>query len=308
MRNLAVVLVLGSCLSSRAAFAAGLSGEWSYRALNSGDSNFRAQQRGTKVSFYRVMHPEFEGERYLLEHIYRGQLQGKNISGKLFVREDGRGQFEPLRDFSGRVLGPDRIELDDMPLHRVAGRKTGQGAQNPLASAGDQRQETPSAHYRRVVIKRPGKSAQSPQAAGRTGPARGTDVGAEKPTSVKAPPLIPKLVRVARRLAGSRAEAERLMLRGDELFAGKHYADAAGHYRRALRIDPAKVEVLYKLGWSHGSLGVLAERAGDSEGARRHYRLAVRFWRRALRYDPYNRGARENIRRARAKLTRLAGK
>ena len=306
MRALAIMVVLGAGLSSGPALAGGLAGEWSYQALNSGDSNFRAEQQGDEISFYRVMHPEFEGERYLLEHIYRGRLQGDAISGKLLVREDGRGQFEPLRDFTGRVLGPERIELDDMPLRRLGSERVDAVAVAASTPPATETPDRPNGNktYRRVVIKRPEKPLASP----REGPAAKTAEPGRPAGNGAAPLVIPELVRVSRRLAGRRAEAQRLMARGDELFAGKEYAAAAEHYRRALAADPAKVEVLYKLGWSHGSLGVLAERAGDRAGAAAHYRRAVRFWRRALRYDPYNRGARENIRRALEKLTRLEGK
>jgi hypothetical protein len=74
-----------------------------------------------------------------------------------------------------------------------------------------------------------------------------------------------------------------------------------------LKADAAKIELLYKLGLCHGILGSRSAKAGDDAQATAHLHQAVGFWSRALRYDPYNDGAKENIRRAKAKISKLGG-
>jgi tetratricopeptide (TPR) repeat protein len=265
------------------------SGEWAYQALNAGDTNFQVEQEGARITFYRVLHPLYRGERFKLEHLYRGQLESDRITGHLWVREEGMADFERLRPFSGRVRDRDRIDMDDLPLRRVG---------RPAAPAD-------GAKYSRVVIqpgaRGPGSAEPSESAATES------DAPAEQVEPERAPPDIPRLVPVARRAdAGLRRRAGGLLRRGDAAYAKRDYAGALGHYQRAYALDARRIELLYKLGLCHGILGSKALRAGRRADAAGHYRRAIGHWRRAVRLDPYNAGARENIRRAQRKLAGLA--
>lgn len=284
-------LLLLACHLPTAAWAATLAGEWSYRALNSGDTNFKAEQQGDEVTFYRVLWPEFEGQRYKLEHIYRGTIKGDTISGRLYVREDGRGEFEPLRPFTGRVLGPDRLELDDLPLRREG------AAAEP---------SPPAQPYARVVINRP--AAEAP-------PATPTCAAQEEKTPVASPaagtaqaaPPLPDLSQLLRVSRAVPAEADRLLEQADADFAARRYEKALALYQKIEKLEPQRVELLYKLGWCHGTLGVLAFRKGLKTQAASNYRQAIHYWKQAVRFDPYNSGAIENIRRAEERLAQLGG-
>lgn len=264
-------------------------GEWAYQALNAGDTNFQVEQEGARITFYRVLHPLYQGERFKLEHLYRGRLDGTRIAGQLWVREEGMADFERLRPFSGRVRDRDRIDMDDLPLRRV-GRTAAPAA---------------GAKYTRVVIQ-PG--ARQRAAAGQSEPAT-TEPGepSEQVEPDRAPPDIPQLIPVARRAdAGLRRRAGGLLRRGDAAYAERDYAGALGHYQQAYALDARRVELLYKLGLCHGILGSEALRAGRRPDAAGHYRRAIEHWQRAIRLDPYNAGARENVRRAQRKLADLA--
>ena len=279
--------ILLACSPLVARAAGPYAGEWSYQALNAGDTNFKVEQDGRKVTFYRVLHPEFEGERYKLEHMYRGELSGKRIKGKLFVREEGMSDFDYLRAFDGKIKSRDRMIVDEMPLKRVGG-KTMTEVEPPPA------EEEPESRYSKVVINREGTgSGEKPGEA-------------KKEKAQAAPREIPKLIPVARRLQTKKARRVRKTIdEADVMFDEKKYAPAVERYERALELDPHKVEVLYKLGVGHGTLAVLATRKGEKVEARTHLEDAIRFWSRAVRYDPYNWGAKENIKRARKKLEDL---
>lgn len=281
-----VVLAVTIAIVAWAAFtwAGGLSGRWSYQALGVESSDFTAEQDGAQVKFYRVMYPTFEGQRYELEHLYKGTMDGERITGKLYVREDGRGDFEPLRTFEGRILGPDRIELDDMPLRRL---KSSVGGETAVETG-------TGSPYKKIIIKR---------SSGRQEKQELWHAPERKEAGLSSG--IPELIKVS----GSRdprAEAALELIRaGDRNFEAKDYRKAAESYARALETDPRKVEALYKLAWSHGALGVIEERAKNSSAAAAHYEKAIEYWKRALRYDPLNRGAMENINRAKRKLEGL---
>lgn len=95
-----------------------LSGKWRIRSL--GDfRNVTLTHKGRKLEAHRVLWPEFQGERYQLEHLYRGRIQGNSICGELHVREDGKGKFESLRPFTGSIETDGTVILDGMPLRRA---------------------------------------------------------------------------------------------------------------------------------------------------------------------------------------------
>ncbi|HUU02417.1 MAG TPA: hypothetical protein VM425_13315 [Myxococcota bacterium] len=289
-RFFAVVSALFLLAGAPRALAAGIfAGEWSYQALNTGDTNFKVEQAGSAITFYRVLHPEFEGQCYKLEHMYKGKIAAKKISGKMFVREEGMAEFEFLRNFSGRIRGTDHMLVDNMPLKRMGG-VTLKESQAPPAAEAEPGKQDPSAGYSRVVIKR-AKQAKPPKAP------------AEK--TVSAPGEIPRLIPVGLRVGGEAEKVAALIKKADALFDAKAYAPAVTKYAAALQLDSHKVEVLYKLGVGHGTLGLLAAREKDTPAAREHLQKAVKFWEMAVRYDPYNWGAKENILRAQKRLQTL---
>lgn len=103
-----------------AVIAAGsLSGPWQISALGA-DRDLQVQQEGDRVAIHRVLWPEFEGQRYKLEHLYRGTVEGTRINGDLLVKEEGQAEFEILRRFTGVVVTPKRLVLDGFPLLRDA--------------------------------------------------------------------------------------------------------------------------------------------------------------------------------------------
>jgi tetratricopeptide (TPR) repeat protein len=274
----------------RAVAGGTFSGDWSYQALNAGDTSFKVEQAGQAITFYRVLHPEFEGKRYKLEHMYKGELAANKISGKLFVREEGMAEFEFLRPFSGEIRGADRMLVDDMPLKRVGG-VTLKEALAPSGGDAAPQKEDQRTGYSRVVIKRDKQAKPSKATAEKT---------------VSAPGEIPRLIPVGRRIESAQGkEVAALINKADKLFAAKAYAPAVAKYASALQMDSHKVEVLYKLGVGHGTLGLLAARNKDTAAAREHLQKAVKFWEMAARYDPYNWGAKENIRRAIKRLKSL---
>ena len=96
-----------------------LSGMWELESLTS-DRRLDLKQRGRRLRAHRLIWTEFEGRQIKLEHSYRGTLRGRKITGKLYVKEPGSSRFSPLRAFKGKILGPNNIILDGMPLKRAA--------------------------------------------------------------------------------------------------------------------------------------------------------------------------------------------
>ncbi len=270
-------------LAAPAALGAELySGEWEYQALNAGDTNFKVEHKGDEITFYRVLWPEFEGERFKLEHIYRGRFAGQSISGDMFVREEGMAEFERLRIFDGRILGQGRITMDGLPLKRV------ERAPEPVAAA----PEKP--RYKKVIIE---KGARKEQQQGE----QKSDQGSATRLAIAAlaaPETIPIMASADNRvLSMLQQRAEGLLKDGDMQFQTGRFAAAMEKYEAAYDLDHGRVELLQRLGLSHGLLGSKATREGKSKQAAEHYRKAIGFWKRAVRLDPYNRDIRRNIRR-----------
>lgn len=103
---------------SAAGVSADLSGGWLVQTLGT-DREVKIEQSGSKFVAHRVLWPEFEGKRYRLDHLYRGQIHGSTITGQLLVKEEGEPRFEVLRDFSAQVSGADVLVLDSLPIKRA---------------------------------------------------------------------------------------------------------------------------------------------------------------------------------------------
>jgi len=110
--------VAGVTAIAVAAPAGPFSGAWEVQSMGA-DRAVTIKHKGNKLTLHRVLWPEFEGERYKLEHLYRGIVQGESVSGELLVREDGVGKWEVLRPFTGTLSGPDTITIDGLPMKRT---------------------------------------------------------------------------------------------------------------------------------------------------------------------------------------------
>ncbi|MEO0460170.1 MAG: hypothetical protein AAF219_04955 [Myxococcota bacterium] len=70
-----------------------LTGPWEIRSLGA-DHLVQVEHEGDSILVHRVLYPEFEGDRYRLDHLFRGTIKGTEISGSLLVKEDELPDFE----------------------------------------------------------------------------------------------------------------------------------------------------------------------------------------------------------------------
>lgn len=316
-KTLWVWIFLGSLLvlfSVDGLAATDYSGQWEYQALNAGDTNFKVEHQGESITFYRVLYPRYQGERYKLEHIYRGKLTGDSIAGEMWVREEGVDEFERLRVFRGRIESTLRMTMDDMPLQRVESTvktepqsQPKRQAQKDNADLGLHVPQTRSAQPTKQVVVSQNEVEKSRQKNDSLIDYEQHDKqSAQKVRAVSAPQKIPQLTMVNRKLKSSRVrQAEKLLSQGDHFYANKDFQQAVKRYQQALRLDSKRVELYYKLGLGHGILGSAAAKKKAVSQARQHLELAIDFWNQAVRLDPYNTGAKENIKRAHKKLLSL---
>lgn len=96
---------------------ADLTGTWEIQSLGS-DRVVQVEHNDTQLLVHRVLYPEFEGEKYRLDHLFRGTIDGTSISGTLLVKEPELPDFEVLRPFTGS-LEDDTLTIDGLPLKRV---------------------------------------------------------------------------------------------------------------------------------------------------------------------------------------------
>ncbi len=276
------------------------SGQWEYRALNAGDTNFNVEQTGDHIKLYRILYPEYQGSRFKLEHIYKGKIQGKFITGFLFVREEGMKDFEKLRDFRGKINSRDEMVVDDLPLVRIPSVGT------EHVDSSDSKPKFSKVVFQSGARRNHSSGTSAPKKShlGRDKqgqPAKSRNVSGKAPVGA-----IPKLVAVNRKIpVAHHKKTDEMLARADRFYSQKDYVSALNVYSSAYRQDNRRLELLYKLGLCHGVLGNRAVRKGEKAGAIEHYSHAIEFWSKATRLDPYNKGAQENIRRARAKLAKL---
>ena len=93
-------------------------GRWECQSM-AADTDAKVSVRGDEVVIYRAMYPEFEGKPYKLEHLFRMKVSGSKLKGQLFVRDDPKAEFTPLRVLDGEVVSESEMKLDDMPLKLV---------------------------------------------------------------------------------------------------------------------------------------------------------------------------------------------
>lgn len=95
-----------------------LTGVWQIMSLGA-DRRVEIWQDGDAITAYRVMYPEFDGEKYKLEHVLRGTVNGNALQGRLLVREEDVSELDDLRPFFGRIDGANKILLDGLPLEKT---------------------------------------------------------------------------------------------------------------------------------------------------------------------------------------------
>lgn len=256
------------CLSlvSLPVFAADLSGMWELQAIGQDGTSLQIEQKGDKVMIYRVMYPEFEGEKYKLEHLYRGNLIGKNLSGSLLVRDDPKAPFETLRPFDGIVKMDNYIVVDDLPLKLV------KAGSDPLPV----KLPEPKQRKKRGADSPPLSTTEHESTHVAAAPA-GSD--ADLLANVLGRPNDSLFTISARiRLPSPADDYQRV---ADEKFEQRQFQEAAELYEKALELDPKRLEVYSKLGRAHTEL--------------KHIDDAKKYLRQALRYDPNNKQLKKQL-------------
>ena len=123
---LGIIFLVGSPLSIQA--AENTTGGWEVMSLGA-DRSVQIWQKGSQIRALRVLYPTFEGERYKLEHFFKGEINGTAITGTLFVREEGMKEFDNLRAFSGEIKSAQKILVDGLYLKRVSTKPKGKEPQ-----------------------------------------------------------------------------------------------------------------------------------------------------------------------------------
>ena len=98
------------------------------------DTDATVSVRGDEVVIYRAMYPEFEGKSYKLEHLFRLKLTGTKLAGQLFVRDNPKDQFAPLRSIEGVFVSEGELQLDGTPFRLVEAGEV--GSSTPLGPNG----------------------------------------------------------------------------------------------------------------------------------------------------------------------------
>lgn len=306
MRFLLVTLLLAPVMViPRAAGAqADLSGDWEIQSMG-GDRDVRIQQKAGKLMVHREMWPEFEGEKYKLEHLYRGTLAGDTIAGQLLVREDGKGKYDVLRNFTGRVISSSKIEIDSYLVKRIGSTAA---AATPSAPATPDRtapsaappapSPTPAPHTLPAASPAPSPTAAPltpppppppPPSSGLPSPGPPPPAAPRQPApppgqpaslfdQIMATPGMRDLFAVEAREIPPRAR--RLTDEGDAAFAAGEYRTALAKFEAANEVDGARgVDLLHRMGRCYLKLRQPAD--------------AQRVLGRALRLDPNNGAVRD---------------
>lgn len=242
------------------------SGDWEIQAMGA-DTKVSLQQQNGQLIVHREMWPEFEKERYKLEHMYRGKIDGTDISGQLLVREDGKGKFEVLRPFRGRVISSSTLDIDSHQLKRIGATDASRpAAARPGAS-------TP----------RPPASPQRPAKPPPSEPSSGAGQSLSLFDSIMESTSIRNLFEMeAREIPPA---AKRLTKEGDRLFAARKYSAAIAKYRAAYNTEGSRgIDLLHRMGRCYAKLRMWAD--------------ARTVLRRALRLDPSNGAVRDAYMRA----------
>lgn len=268
------------------ALAADLSGHWEVQSMGS-DREIVIQQRGKKLVAHRVMWPDFEGERYKLEHLYRGTLAGERLTGELLVREEGQRQYEVLRAFVGEVSARG-VKLDGMGLRRIEGGAAPEvpspaateSSRGSAVTAGAEAPPVPAPPP--AVVPSAVPATPPPAPADSAAGASASDAGTTLFTNIMGAPGGENLFQVSMAVTMS-SDAADLIAAADTLARQKKHAAALAKYEEAAR-----------LGESAG----LLHRMGRCQLALRRNGEARQLLGRALRLDPQNAELRREYARA----------
>ncbi len=271
-------------LATAAAAASSLTGAWEAQTMGA-DRDFTIQQKGNQVLAHRVMWPEFEGERYKLEHLYRGTLNGNKMSGDLLVKEEGFKDFELLRAFDGAVKGDNLIDVDGFALKRKGGNAPMEAPQPKPKPAPPARPSEPPQLSQAAP---PPPPAPPPAPAQDAPPAQ--EPGESLFANIMGSPGAENMFQVSSRIAIPDEAADRAE-EGDALYDAGKYAEALAKYEESSRVGGGQhVELLHRLGRCQLKLGNQAE--------------AKKVLRTAVRLDPQNRELRKDYERASRKNKR----
>ena len=320
MKKLLTLGLFVGCLSfSSQASAVDFSGEWEVQSMGA-DREITIQQNGNKIVAHRVMWPTFEGERYKLEHLYRGTINGNTITGNLLVKDEELPKFEVLRAFKAKILGSAAMDFDHLKLRKEKNKKAAPAqaapAQAPQVAMAPPTpptvQDAPSGDTDSSLPPPPPpppSMAQAPRPAP-AAPARTStpkkDSDSALPPAPPAPPASPAttgagpssglfgqiisttqmgdLFALAARV-NMPPKAKMMADQADIHFEKKRYKKALKAYRRAAKVvGGANIDFQYQIGRCHLEL--------------KEYGAAQRILRKVARLDPFNAPARAEYKRA----------
>jgi hypothetical protein len=238
-RFVAFVLLLPSSV-----FAADLTGSWEIQSLG-GDRAVVVQQRGSKLLLHRVMWPTFEGHKYKLEHLYRGDISGSTVAGDLLVKEEGLADYEILRRFDGSIGNANRMTIDGLPMNRIGGTPAS-GSSEPPASGTAEPPPPPSGSVSAPgaglfdrIVSSPGMESLFDEALKVAIPAEVAALTAHGDDLYAGHSFRAALVKYEEASnAGGGADPQLLHRRGRCLLALERWADAKRMLRSALKLDP----------------------------------------------------------------------
>jgi len=297
--------------------ASDYSGKWELQSLG-GDRNFNIEHKGKKLLAHRVMWPEFEGEKYKLEHLYRGKIKGNKIIGQLLVKEDELPEFEVLRNFTGSISNDSKILLDGLPLKRI-GKASGAApeapktpnrpneppafgkASPPPAPPPTERVSEPPTFAEATPPPAPPPASSAPPAPPPPAYADATPAPPPPPSPTAPPPPADSSMSLFDNIMGTPGmggdlfqvaaqitipdEAAELSEEGNALFKKRKWKKALAKYEAAQEIGGSThVGLLHRVGRCHLKL--------------KDYAAAKTVLRRALKLDPDNRAVRKDYKKA----------
>jgi tetratricopeptide (TPR) repeat protein len=259
------------------AAAADLAGSWEIQSMGS-DRKVDIQQRGDTLIAHRVMWPTFEGQKYKLEHLYRGKISGGKIQGELLVKEQEFPDYEILRKFDGKIASNDKITIDGIPMKRTGGASaTTAPPAEPKPAPGPSDGAPPP----------PPPPPPTPEEPEEPEPPAGDNPGAGLFARIMSTPGMESLFEDALKVAIPEAVAE-LTAEGDASFA-------KGDYRGAL----AKFEEASNTGG--GADPQLLHRTGRCLLKLKRWADAKQTLRSALKLDPGNKQIKRDYKKAKRK-------
>jgi len=263
------------------AWAVDLAGTWELQTMGA-DRTVTLEQKGDTVLAHRVMWPEFEGQKYKLEHLYRGKLVGNAIKGDLLVKEEELPKFEVLRTFTGSVSNGQQMTLDGLPMKRVGNPAQEPTPALPSAPLDSKRPSEPPGVAAATPPPPPPPPSVPPK-----GSASEVDPGNNLFASIMAAPGMGGMFEVALRM-DIPDEAKALSDEADRRFGSGDYQGALEKYNAAQAAAGGQhVEFLHRVGRCHLRLKAYPE--------------ALDTLRRALKLDPSNAEIKKDYKLAKQK-------